>query len=85
MTKHFWRRILPNLQSKAKLIIWIFYADPDFDKKIKILEDFMNRDINIMIYTDAIKISINISDIKYVIQYKKYNFLTLTILIQYIR
>lgn len=45
IAKYFRRQLPLALQSKTKQIVRIFYADLDPDKKIKILENFVNREI----------------------------------------
>lgn len=82
MAKYLRRQLPPALQSKAKQIVRTFYADLDPDEKIKILENFMNGDIRILICTDAVGMGINIPDIKRVIQWKVFDLLTLATLVQ---
>ena len=82
MAKYLQRQLPPALQSKAKQIVRTFYADLDPHEKIKILEDFMNGDIRILICTNAAAMGVNIPDIKRVIQWKIFDFLTLATLVQ---
>lgn len=82
MVKSLWRKLLPALQSKVKQIVRTFYIDLDPDKKIKILEDFINEDIRILICIDTIEMGVNISNSKHVIQWKIFDLLTLAILVQ---
>ena len=85
IAKYLRRQFPPVLQSKAKQIVRTFYADLESNKKIKILEDFINEDIRILIYINAIEMSVNIPNIKRVIQWKVFDFLTFAILVQCIR
>lgn len=45
----------------------IFYIDLDLNKKTKIIVDFTNKNIKILIFIDTTKISISIFDIGHII------------------
>lgn len=68
IAKHFWSLFLDMLKNKDKKIIQSFFLDLKPETKIRWLKDFINGDIQILIYIDIASMRVNILDIKQIIQ-----------------
>lgn len=55
--------LLPKNWKKENILIRTFYSNLQISTCLNFIEDFWNRDTRILIYTNAVKIGVNIPNI----------------------
>lgn len=70
--------------NQGEVLIRAYYSNLETKTQTNFIKDFQNRDTRILIYTNAVGMSVNIFNIICVVQWKIFDIVTLAILMQHI-